>query len=60
MVATLNPIRTHIMMKTGRLLGTQATVMAAGMKSWEGRKRFQTECRKTTWAFRIMTFLSSY
>lgn len=35
MVPMLNPIRTHIIMKTGRLLGTQAIVVTAGMKSWE-------------------------
>lgn len=39
MVATLNPIRTHILMKTSRLLGTQATIITAGMKSWERQKR---------------------
>lgn len=33
MVATLNPIRMHMSMKTGRLLGTHATVAAPGMKS---------------------------
>lgn len=33
MVATLNPIRTHMSMKTGRLSGTHATVATAGMKS---------------------------
>lgn len=33
MVAMLNPIRMHIIMKTGRLLGTQATIIEAGMKS---------------------------
>lgn len=35
-VATLNPIKMHIVMKSGRLLGTQATIITAGMKSWEG------------------------
>lgn len=38
-VATLNPIRTHILMKTSRLLGTQATIITAGMKSCERQKR---------------------
>lgn len=33
MVATLNPIRVHMSMKTGRLLGKHATVATAGMKS---------------------------
>lgn len=33
MVATLNPIKMHIIMKSGRLLGTQATITEAGMKS---------------------------
>lgn len=33
MVATLNPIRMHMSMKTGRLLGKHATVATAGMKS---------------------------
>lgn len=39
MVATLKPIRTHINMKTGRLLGTQATITTAGMKSWERKEQ---------------------
>lgn len=43
MVATLKPIRTHINRKTGRLLGTQATMITAGMKSWEEKKQaFET------------------
>lgn len=32
-VVTLIPIRTHMVMKTGRLLGTQATTLTATMKS---------------------------
>lgn len=35
MEATLKPISTHMSRKTGRLLGTQATTITAGMKSWE-------------------------
>lgn len=38
MVAKLKPMGTHISMKTGRLLGTQATMLTAGMKSWERAK----------------------
>lgn len=38
-MATLKPIRTHINRKTGRLLGTQATTITAGMKNWEGKNR---------------------
>lgn len=49
-VATLNPIRMHIIMKTGRLLGTQATIITAGMKSWEGHKQVsQVKRRLKVW-----------
>lgn len=42
MEATLKPISTHISRKTGRLLGTQATTITAGMKSWErSRQAFE-------------------
>lgn len=47
MVATLKPISTHISMKTGRLLGAQATVITAGMKSWESNKEvFKEGCHQ--------------
>lgn len=39
MVATLKPIKIHMVMKTGRLLGTQATTITAGMKIWQRHKR---------------------
>lgn len=47
MVATLNPIRMHINMKTGRLLGTHAIITTAGMKSWERNKTSLTGIKRT-------------
>lgn len=35
MVAKLNPNITHMVTKTGRLLGTQAMIVTAGMKSYK-------------------------
>lgn len=44
MVATLEPISMHISMKTGKLLGTQATMITAGIKSWERNRQVFRQC----------------
>lgn len=57
-VATLNPITTHMTMKTGKLLGTQATITAAGMKSWERQKQADQDRFKTILLWRHFRFLT--
>lgn len=42
MVAKLNPNITHMVTKTGRLLGTQAMIVTAGMKSYKKRQKHRS------------------
>lgn len=48
MVARLSPIRTHMVMKTARLPGTQATTVTARMKGWRTAQQIRTHHHKRT------------